>query len=389
MSDAIELLNDLDVTSVSEEGHIVIDSDRYITVPDELKRIAVQYDHNIETVTFDCPRYWDDHDMSTMNVYINYLRSDNSPGVYAADNVRVDDDDSSIMHFDWTVSKYVTSASGKITFLVCIKSVGEDGEEQNHWNSELCDECYVSAGLEVNTGDYSSASTDVIEQWRAQITGIVNELLEMRESGQLKDGTGIASVEQTASSTEDNGENIITITLTDGTTSEFTVFNGSSGVDGNNGITSLPIANALDRAPDDYIAAGDDLPTVSVRNDSNNTPHVGKGAQIIFIQRSGYSNTTTSPTLSLNGGEAIPIRVRASQNQGDYDSNPEATMEVPIGALMVGVPYTMTFCGKYWLIDSYIAANYGATDTYTKDEIDALITNQVEAELEKIANITF
>ena len=46
------------------EPHIVIDSHRAITVPEQLKRIAVQFDHNFETVTFDCPRYWDGHDLS-------------------------------------------------------------------------------------------------------------------------------------------------------------------------------------------------------------------------------------------------------------------------------------------------------------------------------------
>ena len=54
------------------EEHIKIGLDRHITVPESLKRIAVQYDHNVETVTFDCPRYWDGHDMSKMTVYINY-----------------------------------------------------------------------------------------------------------------------------------------------------------------------------------------------------------------------------------------------------------------------------------------------------------------------------
>ena len=39
------------------EPHIVIDDDRYIAVPKKLRRLAVQHDHNVETVTFDCPRY--------------------------------------------------------------------------------------------------------------------------------------------------------------------------------------------------------------------------------------------------------------------------------------------------------------------------------------------
>ena len=57
---AEELLDSLSEEEISAytadsatEEHIVVGADRFITVPDSLKRIAVQFDHNIETVTFD------------------------------------------------------------------------------------------------------------------------------------------------------------------------------------------------------------------------------------------------------------------------------------------------------------------------------------------------
>ena len=130
------------------EPHFVINDNRVISVPSELKTIAVQYDHNIETVTFDCPRYWDGHDMSKMVIYINYERADGETGAYLADNVRVDDEDDSIMHFEWTISRNVTSVSGSVTFLVCVKSVDKSGDEQEHWNSERCSDISVAPGLE-------------------------------------------------------------------------------------------------------------------------------------------------------------------------------------------------------------------------------------------------
>lgn len=49
------------------------------------------------------------------------------------------------------------------------------------------------------------------------------------------DGVGIASVVQTTTSTADDGNNIITVTLTDGTSSTFTVQNGSKGSKGDTG----------------------------------------------------------------------------------------------------------------------------------------------------------
>ena len=48
-------------------------------------------------------------------------------------------------------------------------------------------------------------------------------------------GVGIASVVQTTKSTADDGDNIITVTLTNGTKSTFTVQNGSKGSDGESG----------------------------------------------------------------------------------------------------------------------------------------------------------
>lgn len=158
MSKAEDLLNSVDnepslyLVDPSTEPHIVIDENRKVTVPDELKRIAVQFDHNIETVTFDCPRYWDGHDMSEMVPYINYACPDGTLGTYLADNVRVDEEDPNIMHFEWTITHNVTQFKGNIKFLVCVKKAEENeaGEfvEVNHWNSELNDQMYISEGLE-------------------------------------------------------------------------------------------------------------------------------------------------------------------------------------------------------------------------------------------------
>ena len=158
MSYADELLNSLSEDGVmaltaesSTEPHIIIGSNRKVSVPDELKRIAVQYDHNVETVTFDCPRYWDEHDMSQMKIYINYKCPGGSLGCYIVDSVTIDEADNTIMHFDWTISRNATLKDGNLSFLVCIRKIdAETGEEVNHWNSELNTEMYVSKGLECN-----------------------------------------------------------------------------------------------------------------------------------------------------------------------------------------------------------------------------------------------
>ena len=150
------------------EAHIIVDSNRFITVPEELKRIAVQFDNNMETVTFDCPRYWDGIDMSKMKVYINYLTNSNVRGMYWADKVTVDPQDDTIMHFDWLITRNVTLVKGPISFLVCIRDVDEEGNESNHWNSELNQEMYVSEGLE--------CEESILEQYPDIITQLLTRM---------------------------------------------------------------------------------------------------------------------------------------------------------------------------------------------------------------------
>ena len=227
MSQAEELLTSLNATELlsveSEEPHIVIDDNRIITVPDKLKRLAVQYDHDIETVTFDCPRYWDDLDMSQMKIYINYLRSDTYTGTYKAQNITVDETDNTIMHFTWTVSKNVSLIFGKIVFLVCVRKTDESGNEVNHWNSELCKDCYVSEGLEVDGEELKELYPDIIDQWHDEVLGVIGEmdtfkqeLIVMRDSGEFDGATFTPSVSETGdlSWTNDKGrENPETVNI--------------------------------------------------------------------------------------------------------------------------------------------------------------------------------
>lgn len=183
MSQAEDLLTTLTADQSTEE-HIVIKPDRYIVVPDALKRIAVQGDHNIETVTFDCPRYWDEHDLSTMIIKINYIRSDTKTGGFKAKNIRVDETDNSIIHFEWTVSGNVTEVNGTLTFLVCATKVSEeDGIVQSRWHSELNSDMYISKG-ETDHGDetLSELYPDIITQILADLDTTSADLSVLRAS---------------------------------------------------------------------------------------------------------------------------------------------------------------------------------------------------------------
>lgn len=194
MSKAEKLLNGLSESDISlklanpeTEPHIVISDDRVISVPVELRRIAVQYDHDVETVTFDCPRYWDDLDMSKLSIYINYMRKDREVGLYKATDISVDAANDKIMHFNWTISHNVTEAVGSLKFLICIKKSDADGNEVNHWNSELNTEMYISEGLEVESGIFDPYP-DIIAQWEDEVQRVKDILLAARDAGEF-DGT--------------------------------------------------------------------------------------------------------------------------------------------------------------------------------------------------------
>lgn len=125
---------------------------------------------------------------------------------------------------------------------------------------------------------------------------------------------------------------------------------------GETGETSLPVARGTSKdgvayTTTDALSDGT-LPTVSAANSDEQISAVGKGRQIVFVPYT--ENTSSAPTLQINGGEIIPIRLRAPKKQSSNEQSPDATLPVWSGALMRGVPYTMTFCGKYWLVDSLI-----------------------------------
>ena len=72
------------------------------------------------------------------------------------------------MHFDWTISRNVSQVAGEIKFLVCIKKGDSEGNEVNHWNSELNNQMYVSEGLEVG-GEIFDDYPDIILQWKDEL----------------------------------------------------------------------------------------------------------------------------------------------------------------------------------------------------------------------------
>lgn len=177
MSQSDEILESTPTTYMVDyeyEPHIIINDDRTITIPEELVHIAVRGDHNIETVTFDCPRYWDNHDLSAMKIQINYRRPDGRIDPYPVKNIRVDEVDDSQIHFDWTISGNVTEIKGNISFTVCAKLSDEEGNRELEWHSRMSHGLIIDDSLDCSGEELAKQYPDIIESISAQLDNLKN-----------------------------------------------------------------------------------------------------------------------------------------------------------------------------------------------------------------------
>ena len=157
--------NDIFNSIETEEPHIVINNDRSITVPDVLKNVAVQYDHDIETVTFDCPRYWDGNDLSGMKIMINFIKPLGDQGTYVCKPATIDQSNDKIIHFDWTISSEVTAQPGDIKFIVCMQKDATDKTTSLIWHSQICSLMTVLPGIECDSSVISDYEAGKLAEW--------------------------------------------------------------------------------------------------------------------------------------------------------------------------------------------------------------------------------
>ena len=345
MSQAEELLNSLDASNASEESNIVIGKDRFITVPDALKRLAVQYDHDIETVTFDCPRYWDEHDMSTMTIYINYICADNEPGCYQVKNVTVDSTDSTIMHFDWIISKNVTMAAGQIAFLVCIKKTDAEGVEKNHWNSEICKDCYISPGIEYGDVDINEIYPDILARWRQEVLAITDDIVAARENGEFQGEPGVSPTIQVS---DIEGGHRVTITDVNGTKSfdvKDTIVDGTEAVNAllNQFVYTGKGITATSTNGRDYYATVDSIKTLSI------------GTSFVMIP--DKESITGNPSLKVNNFSAKLLTFKHNRSTM-AESQPLQDCE-HIHWLKSGEPVSVTYNGTVWVADFTLVTGSG------------------------------
>lgn len=137
-------------------------------------------------------------------------------------------------------------------------------------------------------------------------------------------GVGIASIEQTTTSTADDGNNVFTVTLTNGTSATFTVQNGSKGSAGADGAagkdgTSVTVKSVSESSADggDNVVTFSDGKTLTVKNGSKGSKgDTGDTGETGATGERGNSilNITTAPSsyTTATGGFTPVYRIALS-----------------------------------------------------------------------------
>lgn len=172
------------------------------------------------------------------------------------------------------------------------------------------------------------------------------ETMEVELFPRGEQGIGVQSIEQTSTSTEDEGINVVTATLTDGRTSTFEIRNGSKGsqgiqgeqgIQGIQGIQGEPGVgvSSIEQTSTSHEDEGINVITATLTNGNTSTFNVTNGSKGSKGD-TGYSPTvttskqgkvTTITITDLNGTHTAEIRDGADgQGSGDmlkatYDTN--------------------------------------------------------------------
>ena len=173
------------------------------------------------------------------------------------------------------------------------------------------------------------------------------------------DGVGIQSVVQTTTSTADGGDNIITVTLTNGNTATFTVKNGSKGSDGSSATVTVdsalsdtstnPVQNKvikeeLDKKIETVPSAGADVIGGIKADDATaaDTQPVRKGTDGKLYTAPASGGTTITVDSAMSDTSTNPVQNKVIKTY--VDKMKTVVNETEINTTWTGTtaPYTQT-----------------------------------------------
>ena len=213
----------------------------------------------------------------------------------------------------------------------------------------------AAVGEDIKEATDSFTSLDAMYN---KLNGIANEVQTKLDNGEF-DGVGIESIEQTVTSNEDNGVNEVTVTLADGTQSDFKIRNGSKGTHGDD-ISNVEYTPSSEDGGTNYLTierttypqiggkpsvSSEDYPIKNGSrgykgDDISNVKYVASdedgGTNYLEIERTTYDKTDGSPSTKKeqypirNGNTGAPAgfgEISAEAEVIDIDSAPTVEVE--------------------------------------------------------------
>ena len=203
--------------------------------------------------------------------------------------------------------------------------------------------------------DSSASNTEDVESGDSSGSGSSSSAAKGDKGEKGDDGVGIKSVTQTTTSTEDSGENVVTVELTDGSSSQFKFRNGSKGSSGKDGDTPYIGSNGnwWTGTTDTGVKAQGNAGT------DGQTPHIGDngnwwiGSVDTGVKAQGQPGGNGAPGAAAGFGSitatavAVPYgtvpSVDVTTSGPDTEKNISFAFKIPRGASGGGSAEVMTY----------------------------------------------
>lgn len=174
----------LDHVIVDRDPHFIVDPDtRTITNNGTTSKLTImQYDHNSEEVTFEIPRYIENHDMLKCDMILVLFQNtskgtsasnrNSNSGVFQITNIGrpVDNMDGAIV-CTWPISREATQYPGTLKFqleFICHEDPIKGIEEYN-WHTDQCDLITILPTLD-SASNPNGVDPDIVTKFDARVT---------------------------------------------------------------------------------------------------------------------------------------------------------------------------------------------------------------------------
>lgn len=116
MVTASELLNASDILTIDLKS-------RVINIPAGIKALGVESDDDVQKLRFKMPRYYNEIDLSTYTIRINYENAKGEGDVGGATDIIVKPD---TIEFTWVIGRHAFMYKGDVKFVVCLRKMDAD-----------------------------------------------------------------------------------------------------------------------------------------------------------------------------------------------------------------------------------------------------------------------